>query len=401
MFSKDSLSAGKGGDLGFLRWGDRGYDDAFFKAVSKLRRGQISPVVETKTGYHLIKLENVRQANQQPFSKVKEDLRTSFYRPLGRQLDSAYYAFVEKIEKYYKAEYPPASQDSLLSFFLNAPKKNIDPRRDPLVFLDSLTAEQRALPLAVFKGGRFTIEDAVRAYEKISPRRRPYLTTAKEIKTFLSRNVPRRLITRYGYEHHYDKSPAIKKLVLREETKLLADRLRRREVYDKVNLTDEDVEQFYNQNRHLFEKGAQVQVRQIVVKDEALAFDIYEQLQNGADFSELEAVYNEDLETKEQGGLLGWLSTEEKGGVARTAARLVPGEYSKPFKIATGWAIIQVLDRKEGGLLDLQENLRKARRECRLARQKELMESWINQLKATTPIVINKSVLKKEADRAA
>lgn len=401
QFSKDSLSAGKGGDLGFLRWGDRGYDDAFFAAVSKLRRGQISPVVETKSGYHLVKLENVRRTPQQSFGKVKEDLRTSFYRPMSRQLDSAYYAFVDKIEKYYKAEYPAASQDSLLKFFLDAPKKNIDPRRDPLVFLDSLTAEQRALPLAVFKGGKFTVEDAVRAYEKISPRRRPYLTTAKEIKTFLSRNVPRRLITRYGYEKGYDNRPEIKKLVQREETKLLADRLRRREVFDKITVTDEEIEQFYHQNRHIFEKGAQVQVRQIVVKDEALAYEIYDQLQSGADFAELEAAYNEDLETKENGGLIGWLSTEEKGAVARTAARLNTGEYSKPLKIATGWAIIQVLDRKEGGLLDLQETMRKARREYRLARQKELMDAWLNQLKATTPIVINKSILKKEANRAA
>ncbi len=399
--SEDSLTAGKGGDLGFVKWGNRGWGDSFYKTASRLRRGQISKPIESDRGYHLIKLEEVRPAQQPSYKSMKDELRRGFYKSEGARLDSAYYAFVSKIEKHYNVVYPEGTPDSLLLFVVNGLRRGIDAKSNPFRFLDSLTAEQRALPLAVYRGGQFTIEDAIKAYEKISPRLRPLLNNQKEIKTFMSRNIPRRLIIRYGYEKGFDKHRDVIRAMRDQEVKLLADKIRRTKIYDSLALSDEQVEQFYKENSRLFEKGAQVEIQKIFVKDEVFAWELYERLQAGADFAQLAAKYPPESDEENQTGGTEWVSTDVRGIIPRTAARMKVGEFSKPLKTSDGFVLIKILDRKDGVLEEFSPILaRKARREMRSALSSEMEKRWLEELKKVVPVAVNKSALIKEAARA-
>ncbi len=62
----------KGGDLGFFSNGRM--VPAFDQAVSSLQPGEISEVVETQFGYHIIKLEEIRPASVRTFEQVKDNL---------------------------------------------------------------------------------------------------------------------------------------------------------------------------------------------------------------------------------------------------------------------------------------------------------------------------------------
>jgi peptidyl-prolyl cis-trans isomerase C len=73
-FSDDPNSKKKQGDLGFLGRGRmlKAFEDAAFA----LKPGQVSDVIETQMGYHLIKMEDHQAGGIQPYEEVKERIQT-------------------------------------------------------------------------------------------------------------------------------------------------------------------------------------------------------------------------------------------------------------------------------------------------------------------------------------
>jgi peptidyl-prolyl cis-trans isomerase C len=71
--SDDPASAARGGDLGFF---SRGRMDPEFEAAAfALKRpGDLSDVVKTKFGYHVIQLEEHKPASRKPFEEVRDEL---------------------------------------------------------------------------------------------------------------------------------------------------------------------------------------------------------------------------------------------------------------------------------------------------------------------------------------
>ena len=82
--SQDPGSAQKGGDLGFMGKGAlvKPFEDAMFA----LKEGQISDVVETDYGYHIIKLTGIQPAATKPLEEVRPELEAELRKQLaGKQ----------------------------------------------------------------------------------------------------------------------------------------------------------------------------------------------------------------------------------------------------------------------------------------------------------------------------
>jgi peptidyl-prolyl cis-trans isomerase C len=67
--SKDTGSAQNGGDLDFAK--PDAYVPEFSKAMVALKKGEVSAPVKSQFGYHIIKLEDTREAQFPPFEEVK------------------------------------------------------------------------------------------------------------------------------------------------------------------------------------------------------------------------------------------------------------------------------------------------------------------------------------------
>jgi peptidyl-prolyl cis-trans isomerase D len=89
--SSDTVSAKKGGDLGYLD--PAAQEESFTKSAESLLPGAVSDPVKTSFGYHLIKLTELVPAKTKPFEEVKAELLKSMQR------NRAEAAFYEKGQK--------------------------------------------------------------------------------------------------------------------------------------------------------------------------------------------------------------------------------------------------------------------------------------------------------------
>ena len=76
-YSEDEGSAKNGGDLEYMYAGV--FDPEFDKAVFALKVGEVSGVVKTSFGFHIIKLNETRPSEQAPFAEVKESIQKHLF----------------------------------------------------------------------------------------------------------------------------------------------------------------------------------------------------------------------------------------------------------------------------------------------------------------------------------
>jgi foldase protein PrsA len=114
-------------------------------------------------------------------------------------------------------------------------------------------------------------------------------------------------------------------------------------VTKKVTVTDADIQAYYDKNPTQYQQPASREVRHILVKTEALAQKLHDQIQGGADFAKLAQKYTQDQASKADGGKF----TAFKGRTVEPFDEFVfsakTGELSDPIKTEFGWHIIEVL----------------------------------------------------------
>lgn len=94
QYSEDTDSAKRGGDLGYLSRGRM--SKSFEETAFSLKPGQISGVVETDFGYHVIRVDDHKASGTKDFSEVKDSITEQLKKEL---IQTKVEAFNKKVEE--------------------------------------------------------------------------------------------------------------------------------------------------------------------------------------------------------------------------------------------------------------------------------------------------------------
>jgi parvulin-like peptidyl-prolyl isomerase len=168
-----------------------------------------------------------------------------------------------------------------------------------------------------------------------------------------------------------------------------------REIVDSVTkdveVTDADVEKFYEENKAQFTQPSSRLVRHILIacknaaecrRDKSRADELYGQVRDGANFASLARRFSEDPGSKTQGGRYQAVKGQSVPEFDRVAFELDKGEISRPVKTQHGWHIIQATGEatpeKVTPLSTVEETIKN-----QLAQEKEsqAVTRWLDQVK--------------------
>jgi len=93
-YSEDPSSRKEGGDLGYFRKGE--LLPALEREAIKLQVGEVSDIVRTEFGFHILKLLDRKGGEPPPFEEIKERVQADYYE---KEFEKAYQQFLSKLKE--------------------------------------------------------------------------------------------------------------------------------------------------------------------------------------------------------------------------------------------------------------------------------------------------------------
>ncbi|WP_214658784.1 peptidylprolyl isomerase [Candidatus Formimonas warabiya] len=172
-----------------------------------------------------------------------------------------------------------------------------------------------------------------------------------------------KLTDQYGGQEAFNQTLAMYGLSLDDVKKDVKSSMEVKKLLEpQISISEEEINNYFTENKAQFAQQEQVQVRHILVESEDTAKEVKAKLAAGGDFAELAKKYSIDTSNKDQGGELGFISRGQMVAEFEEAAfSLGVGKISDPVKTEYGYHIIQVENRKEaqdGKLADHKDEIK-------------------------------------------
>jgi peptidyl-prolyl cis-trans isomerase C len=191
-----------------------------------------------------------------------------------------------------------------------------------------------------------------------------------------------------------DKDPAIKTRLDYTQTEYLAREYFRRYLAKNPQVSEDDLQAFYKSHINEFKPPEEIKARHIVVKTEAQANKVVDELNAGKDFAELAKKYSMDPAAANGGKLVlpdgkEWLP---KGSFEKsfefTLFKIPKGEIGGPVKTQFGWHILKVDDRRQPETPSFVQVRAMIRNRLQDEKTLQLHNQLTEELKKKIPVVI-------------
>lgn len=280
-YSIDSSTVDKGGDLGkYFRRDEVAYPIG--DTVWDMKPGEISGPMKVGNFYEIVQVLDEKPV---PF----EDWKPKLHRVLWRykfhvELD----AFVEDLRKKLHVKLKEENLDLLLA------KEQESGGRPPAV-----SEDEEKLPLYTFDGGQVTIGDYLKAFR--SSKRRP--RDRKSLLDYANYLLTDELLVTFAYRERMDRIPEVASWIKKKRDELLVEALHRKEVEEKVKVSDREVREEYERHKmDLYYLPEEREFTEILVPTKEQAEELLRRIRAGEDMGRLAARYTTDRRTKETKG---------------------------------------------------------------------------------------------------
>ncbi|GAA0346464.1 peptidylprolyl isomerase PrsA [Bacillus carboniphilus] len=163
------------------------------------------------------------------------------------------------------------------------------------------------------------------------------------------------------------------------ETYLLTKKL----MAPTIEVTEEEMENYFEENKDSFAHLEQVNARHILIKDEETALEVKEKLKAGEDFAELAKEYSTDPGSAQSGGELGYFGKGEMvEAFEEVAFSIEINTISDPVKTEHGYHIIEVTEKKEAKEANFDENKEVIEETLFNQKMDSQYTTWVEELKS-------------------
>ncbi|MFA5515824.1 MAG: peptidylprolyl isomerase [Desulfuromonadales bacterium] len=177
------------------------------------------------------------------------------------------------------------------------------------------------------------------------------------------------------------------------EEGLRMEKVVRQTVYPGITVREEEIEQFFTENRKEFDRPLQVRARQIVVASEEEGLRILGLLRQGQSFVELARQHSLSPDSDE-GGDLGFFARGEMPAEFEAAVFNLPvGRISELVKSEYGHHIFLVEKRREAVRLKLGQVREEIRAGLQAEKEENAYQQWLQNLRGKATIDIDWSLL--------
>lgn len=375
------LTAKKGGYFGYISNDSAklfGYDD-FKEITSAIKIGKVSKIIKTEKGYCLLKLLEIKPAYQETLEKTKGFIE----RKLNRERrENAYNEWLDNLRE----------QAQIQVTF------NLDEITE-----ESLSSKPPETVLVSFRGGEITLGEFDKAWGN-PDNKNEYKTKEKLLENMLKEKILVQRAREIGLEEDENVSSQIKAAIEqikkeREEMikintqQPLIDAAAKVEIYDKVKLTEEEIAEYYKENKEDFIKEEEYHLRHILVETQEEAEVILGKIRGGADFAEL-AKERSLGPSGEKGGDLGFITRGRTIKPFEDAAfALKPGDISEVVKTEFGYHIIKLEEISPKRQKTLEESSIEIEYILLPGKQQDDFTNWLSSLRDEANIQIKEELL--------
>ncbi len=209
--------------------------------------------------------------------------------------------------------------------------------------LSSCTTQQEESVIALVNGRTITqIEFDVR-WDELSEATRSRYNKEGGKRRFLDELITRELLIQEARRQGLDQNDGIRDKAQRYKEQLILDELLKDKLQSNMELTQAELDAYYENHAHELLDPLKVQVLQMLLPNFSAAKDLERQVNRGGDFAKYAQRYSIDDKTKAMGGDLGpyrkGLVIPEVDTVIHT---LKPGMVSAPIKTDSGYYLVRI-----------------------------------------------------------